>query len=223
LFDQDKNDKNNNNNSINNAKEIPLSFEDASAKLKEEEESAKMSSRGMMLEEDAQRYQEKRATYDAMREKIRSRAADLNMNKSVATQEAIKMATQRAMAGEAAAPTLDLSKLSENLMGEPEDELTEEQMKEIDKVGQLSLWEQALDELKNTRFPSLDATLKQAALMVVIFLVTATLILKVDELLRYQYTEWGFIPRSGEVLDYSDLKLPQGFTDQMTEDDLLNL
>lgn len=201
-----------------------MSFEDASAKLKEEEESTKLASRGMMLEEDAQRYQEKKATYDAMREKIRSRAADLNMNKSVATQEAIKMATQKAMAGESAAPTLDLSKLSDDLMmGDPEEELTEEQMKEIDKVGQMSLWEQVLEELKNTKFPSPDATLKQAALMVVIFVVTATLILKADEFLRYQYTEWGFIPRAGEVLDYSDLTLPEGFTDQMTDDDLSNM
>jgi hypothetical protein len=41
--------------------------------------------------------------------------------------------------------------------------------------------------------------------------------------LRFQYTDWGFIPKSGEVLDYSDLTLPEGFTDQMTDDDLLNL
>jgi hypothetical protein len=218
------NQENNNNDSDSNAnKEIPMSFEDATAKLKEEEEAIKLSSRGMMLEEDAQRYQEKRATYDAMREQIRSRASNLNMNKSVATQEAIKMATQKAMAGESSAPTVDLSKLSDNIMGEPEEELTEEQMKEIDKVGQLSLWEQVLEEAKNTKFPSPEATLKQAALMVVIFVVTATLILKADELLRYQYTEWGFIPRAGEVLDYSDLTLPEGFTDQMTDDDLSNL
>lgn len=222
LFNQENN--NNNNDSDSNAnKEIPMSFEDATAKLKEEEEAIKLSSRGMMLEEDAQRYQEKRATYDAMREQIRSRASDLNMNKSVATQEAIKMATQKAMAGESSAPTVDLSKLSDSIMGEPEEELTEEQMKEIDKVGQLSLWEQVLEEAKNTKFPSPEATLKQAALMVVIFVVTATLILKADELLRYQYTEWGFIPRAGEVLDYSDLTLPEGFTDQMTDDDLSNL
>lgn len=202
----------------------PLSFEDATAQLKEEEDSAKAASRNMMIEEDAKRYEEKRESYDAMREKIRSRASGLNMNKSVATQEAIKSATQKAMAGEqAATPTVDLSKFNEGLLNDPEDELTDEQMKEIDKVGQMNIIEQVKEELKNTRFPTPDATLKQAGLMVVIFLVTATLILKVDEFLRFQYTDWGFIPKSGEVLDYGDLTLPEGFTDAMTDDDLLGL
>lgn len=205
-------------------KDAPLSFEDATAKLKEEEDSIKAAARGQMMEQDAQRYQEKKATYDAMREKIRARASDLNMNKSVATQEAIKAATQKAAAGEEASqPTVDLSKFSDNVFDDPEDELTDEQMKEIDKVGQMSIIEQIKEELKNTKFPTPDATLKQAGLMIVIFLVTATLILKADEFLRFQYTEWGFIPRSGEVLDYSDLTLPEGFTDQMTEEDLSNL
>jgi len=203
--------------------DVPLSFEDATIQIKDEDDSAKMVARGEMMEEEKQRYQEKRATYDAMRDKIRSRATDLNMNKSVATQEAIKSATQKAMAGEAAStPTVDLSKF-DNLLSDPEDELTNEQMAEIDKVGQMNLIEQIKDEYKNTRLPSPDATLKQAGLMIVIFLVTATLILKADEFLRFQYTDWGFIPKSGEVLDYSDLTLPEGFTDQMTDDDLINL
>ena len=172
-----------------------------------------------MMEAEAQRYNEKKETYNAMRDKIRSRATDLNMNKSVATQEAIKAATQRAAAGEQASATVvDLSKF--NNMDQPEDELTDEQMKEIDKVGQMSLVDQVKEELKNTRFPSPDATLKQAVLMLVIFLVTATVILKADDFLRFQYTDWGFIPKSGEVLDYSDLTLPEGFTDQMTDNDL---
>jgi len=202
----------------------PLSFDDAVAKLKDEEDTAKAASRGMMIEQDAQRYQEKKATYDEMRDKIRSRASDLNMNKSVATQESIKSATQKAMAGEqAATPTVDLSKFNDNLLSDPEDELTDEQMKDIDKVGQMNIVDQIKEELNNTRFPSPDATLKQACLMLVIFLVTAGVILKVDEFLRFQYTDWGFIPKSGEVLDYSDLTLPEGFTEQMTDDDLAGL
>jgi preprotein translocase subunit SecE len=197
----------------------PLSFDDAVAKVKEEDDSARTASRGIMMEAEAQRYNEKKETYNAMRDKIRSRATDLNMNKSVATQEAIKAATQRAAAGEQASATVvDLSKF--NNMDQPEDELTDEQMKEIDKVGQMSLVDQVKEELKNTRFPSPDATLKQAVLMLVIFLVTATVILKADDFLRFQYTDWGFIPKSGEVLDYSDLTLPEGFTDQMTDNDL---
>merc|ERR1719223_2519146 len=108
-----------------------------------------------MIEEDAKRYEEKRESYDAMREKIRSRASGLNMNKSVATQEAIKSATQKAMAGEqASTPTVDLSKFNEGLLNDPEDELTDEQMKDIDKVGQMNIVEQIQEELKNTRFPT---------------------------------------------------------------------
>lgn len=101
--------------------------------------------------------------------------------------------------------------------------MTKEQMADIDKVGQMSLPDQIMEEVKNTKFPSPDATLKQAGLMLVIFLVTAGVILKVDEFLRFQYTDWGFIPKSGEVLDYSDLSLPEGFTDMMTDGDLTDL
>mmetsp|Transcript_2811 Transcript_2811/g.4246 ORF Transcript_2811/g.4246 Transcript_2811/m.4246 type:complete len:260 (-) Transcript_2811:370-1149(-) len=199
----------------------PLSFDDATQALKDEEDSARSASRGMMMEEDAKDFEEKRETYNAMRDKIRSRATDLNMNKSVATQEAIKAATQRAAAGEqASTPTVDLSKFNDSLLTDPEDELSDEQMAQIDKVGQMSIVDQVMEELKNTKFPTPDATLKQAGLMVVIFLVTATAILKADEFLRFQYTDWGFIPKSGEVLDYSDLTLPEGFTDNMSDIDL---
>lgn len=200
----------------------PLSFEDATEAVKKEDESVKMAARGQMLDQDARRYDEKRASFEEMRSKIRARAQDLNLNKSVATQEAIKMATQRAQ-GLEETPTVDLSKFGGDMMGDPEDELTDDQMKAIDKVGQLPIWEQVLEELKNTKFPSPSATLKQAVLMIVIFVVSATVILKADEFLRFQYTDWGFIPKSGEVLDYSDLSLPEGFTDQMTDSDLANL
>lgn len=205
-----------------------MSFEAATDALREQEEKERAAARGAMFEEDARNFQAKKTEFDEMRERIRSRASDLNMKKSVATAEAIKAATQRAQAGEDAnTPTVDLSKFSSSLGTnqdeDPEDVLTDEQKKEIDKIGQLSIIEQVREELKNTKFPSPGATLKQALLMVVIFIVTAGIILKADELLRYQITEWGFIPRSGEVLDYSDLTLPEGFTDAMTEDDLANM
>lgn len=165
-----------------------------------------------------------KGTYDDMRAKIRARTTDLSMEKSVTTAEAIKAATNRAMAGEAAStPTVDLSKFNDALLENPEDELTDEQKAEIDTVGQLNLWEQAVAEYKYTRFPTASSILKQAGLMAVIFAVTATVILKVDELLRFQYTDWGLIPRSGEIMDYSDLTLPEGFTDQMNDEDLSKL
>ena len=157
-----------------------------------------------------------------MRRRIQERASEMNIEKSVATAEAIKQATARAQAGESST-TVDLSKFGEDILENPMEELTEEQRAEIDKVGQMSFLDQAIDEFKNTKFPTLSATIKQAGLMTVIFLITASVILKVDEFLRIQYTDWGFIPKAGEVLDYSDLQLPEGFTDQMTDADLANM
>jgi hypothetical protein len=56
--------------------------------------------------------------------------------------------------------------------------------------------------------------------MVAIFLVTAGIILKVDEALRIQITDWGFIPKPNDIGDYSDLALPEGFTEMMNDVDL---
>jgi len=205
-------------------KDDTLSFDDAVQGIKDEEDTERMEGRGNAKDEEDENFESNKSTYDTMREQIRARTSDLSMEKSVTTAEAIKAATNRAMAGEAAAtPTVDLSKFNDALLENPEDELTDEQKAEIDKVGQMNLWEQVLEEYKYTRFPTAGASLKQAGLMVLIFAVTATLILKVDEALRFQYTDWGLIPRSGEIMDYSDLTLPEGFTDQMTDEDLANL
>mmetsp|Transcript_22827 Transcript_22827/g.32186 ORF Transcript_22827/g.32186 Transcript_22827/m.32186 type:complete len:312 (+) Transcript_22827:375-1310(+) len=203
-----------------------MQFDDAVQALKDQEDEARMEARGNMFDEEQKSFDAKKDSMEEMRAKIRARAADLNVEKSVATAEAIKQATQRAKAGEdlaAAEATLDLSKFGNDLLDNPEDELTEEQRMEIDSVGQLPVWEQALEEFRNTKFPSAEATIKQAGLMVLIFVVTASLILKVDDLLRVLYTGWGFIPPSGEIPDFSDLALPDGWTDQMTDADLANM
>uniref|UniRef100_A0A7S2RP46 Uncharacterized protein n=1 Tax=Eucampia antarctica TaxID=49252 RepID=A0A7S2RP46_9STRA len=159
-----------------------------------------------------------------MRAKIRARASEMGVEKSVATVEAIKAATNRAQAGESAKENqVDLSKFGADFLDSEEDELTDEQKKEIDPVSQASLIDQVMNEVKNTRFPTTVATLKQASLMVTIFLVTAGLILKVDEVLRIQITDWGFIPRPNDIGDYSDLALPEGFTELMNDADLEKL
>ena len=157
-----------------------------------------------------------------MREKIRARASEMGVEKSVATAEAIKAATARAQAGESAKEqTVDLSKFGADLLdSSEEEELTEEQKQLIDPVSSQSILEQIQNEISNTRFPTPGATLKQAALMTVIFIVTAGLILKVDEVLRIQITDWGFIPGPNDIGDYSDLALPEGFTDMMSDTDL---
>jgi len=204
--------------------EKDMQFFDAEQAIKDQEDAERADARGNGSEQENADFDAKKDSMAEMKARIQARAADMNIEKSVATAEAIKRATARAQAGEAATTsTVDLSKFSDDLMENPEDELSKEQQEEIDKVGFMPFWEQAVDEFKNTKFPTLGATIKQAGLMAVIFVITATVILKTDEFLRIQYTDWGFIPKSGEILDYSDLALPEGFTDQMTDVDLANM
>lgn len=202
-----------------------MSFSDAEQAIREEEEEKRMQQRGDDSEEDKRKFDANKGSYDGMREKIRARASEMGVEKSVATAEAIKAATARAQAGESAKEqTVDLSKFGADLLdSSAEDELTEEQKQAIDPVSTKSILEQIQNEIQNTRFPSPGATLKQAGLMAAIFLVTAGLILKVDEVLRIQITDWGFIPGPNDIGDYSDLALPEGFTDMMSDTDLEKL
>eukprot|EP00560_Eucampia_antarctica_P006750 CAMPEP_0197825520 /NCGR_PEP_ID=MMETSP1437-20131217/2578_1 /TAXON_ID=49252 ORGANISM="Eucampia antarctica, Strain CCMP1452" /NCGR_SAMPLE_ID=MMETSP1437 /ASSEMBLY_ACC=CAM_ASM_001096 /LENGTH=253 /DNA_ID=CAMNT_0043425537 /DNA_START=63 /DNA_END=824 /DNA_ORIENTATION=+ len=211
-------------NDSNEDPEESLSFTDAEQALKAEEEEKRMESRGNEDGEDKRKFDANKNSYDDMRAKIRARASEMGVEKSVATVEAIKAATNRAQAGESAKENqVDLSKFGADFLDSEEDELTDEQKKEIDPVSQASLIDQVMNEVKNTRFPTTVATLKQASLMVTIFLVTAGLILKVDEVLRIQITDWGFIPRPNDIGDYSDLALPEGFTELMNDADLEKL
>jgi len=208
-----------------------VSFDDAAQAIKDEEDEERMGQRNEMADEERKEFNAQASNFDAMRAKIRARTADLDIEKSVTTSEAIKAATDRALAGEASAasspfaPDLSAFEGKPGVDGDldPEEILTDEQKAEIDEIGQMNYFEQAVAEFKYTKFPSGGEIAKQAGLMVVIFAVTAAVILNVDEALRAQYTDWGLIPRVGETLDYSDLTLPEGFTDQMTEDDLANL
>lgn len=99
-------------------------------------------------------------------------------------------------------------------MDDGTDELTDEEKAEIDKIANMPFLDQIKEELANTRFPSLTDVLQTAALMALIFAVSATLILKGDSTIREFYTNWGFIPRPDEVYDFSDLELPDGFLEQ---------
>ena len=152
-----------------------------------------------------------------MRAKIRARASQEGIEKSVATKQAIEDATRRAMAGQSTATPdtmLDLSGFGEKFVDDGTDELTDEEKAEIDKIANMPFLDQIKEELANTRFPSLTDVLQTAALMALIFAVSATLILKGDSTIREFYTNWGFIPRPDEVYDFSDLELPDGFLEQ---------
>ena len=152
-----------------------------------------------------------------MRSKIRARASQEGFEKSVATKKAIEEATQRAMAGQSSATPdqmLDLSGFADKCVDDGTDELTDEEQAEIDKIANMPLWEQAKEELSNTRFPTPIAIFQTACVMAIIFAVSATLILKGDATIRDFYMDLGFIPRPDEVYDFSDLDLPDGFLEQ---------
>ena len=126
----------------------------------------------------------------------------------------IQKANEQAMSGEK--PLLDLSKFEDD----DDDELTEEEKKEIDQVGEMNFLEQSLEELKSVKWPSLGSTLRLTGIMLVVFVVTAAYILWLDNTLRTVVTDAGFIPKPDEVLDFSDLELPDGWTEFMTDDDI---
>lgn len=200
-----------------------LSFDEAGRALIEEEDAARAERSGSQIsDEEKLKFEEKRSEYDSMRDQIRARASDLNIEKSVTTQKAIEEANRRAVAREES-PEVDLSKIVMGGLGgdsEPEDELTDEEMASIDKVGQMGLWGQVLSEFEGTKFPGVGATVRQTGFMFVIFVVTSTAILLADETVRNLYTDLGFIPRPDQVFDYSDLELPDGWSDMMTDADM---
>ncbi|EJK76054.1 hypothetical protein THAOC_02205 [Thalassiosira oceanica] len=199
--------------------EVILDFSEAQSKLKEDENKRRVEE-GLtvgLTKEDEDEFNAKKDDYEDMRAKIRARAAEENIEKSVATAQAIQEATQRAMAGQSSATPdtmLDLSGFAEKL-DDGTDELTEEEQAEIDKLLDKSLIEQVQEELTNTRFPTPIAVFQTACVMFLIFAVSATLILKGDVFIRDFYTGLGFIPRPDEVYDFSDLELPDGFLEQV--------
>lgn len=151
-----------------------------------------------------------------MRDRIRSRAQDLNIEKSVATKKAIEEATARAMAKEEA-PTLDLSAFGasdDEDMSSSED-LTDDEREELDKYTKQGLLEQIKEEFSNVKWPTPGAALRLAGFMMIIFVLTAAYILKLDETVRYLYTEWGLIPKPDAEYDFSGLALPKGWENDM--------
>eukprot|EP00565_Helicotheca_tamesis_P006224 CAMPEP_0185724712 /NCGR_PEP_ID=MMETSP1171-20130828/1114_1 /TAXON_ID=374046 /ORGANISM="Helicotheca tamensis, Strain CCMP826" /LENGTH=276 /DNA_ID=CAMNT_0028392631 /DNA_START=142 /DNA_END=975 /DNA_ORIENTATION=+ len=199
------------------------SFYEAASALEKEEEDKRMAETGLGLSEEQEaEFEAKKGTFDDMRARIRARTTDLGIEESVATKEAVEAATRRAMAGaDATSDQLDLSKIGDSVLYDPSEELTEEQQAEIDKVSQLSFFEQAKEEFANTKWPSFGATLRQSLVMVLIFVVSATIILNADEFIRTKYTELGFIPRPDEVYDFSDLELPEKWEEMMTDADIM--
>lgn len=194
-----------------------MSFQEAATELREEEDRARAErSGGALTDEQVEKFDAKKAEYDSMRDKIRSRAQGLNMEKSEATRKAIEEATSRAMAKEEAQP-LDLSAISDETDVDLDQipDLTEDEREEVESFTKMSIADKFKEEISNVKWPTLGAAVRLAGFMVVIFVVTATYILKVDETLRTIYTDLGLIPIPGTKMDYSDLSLPEGWEKDM--------
>jgi len=196
-----------------------LDFSEAQDKMKKDEDRRRVEE-GLtvgLTQEDEEEFNSKKDQYEDMRAKIRARADSEGIEKSVATKQAIEAATRRAMAGQTSATPdqmLDLSGFADKFVDDEEDELTDEERAEIDKIANMPLLDQVREELAGTRFPTPLAVFQTACVMALIFAVSATLILKMDAVVRDFYMAQGFVPRPDEVYDFGDLELPDGFLEQ---------
>merc|ERR1719232_1840606 len=190
-----------------------MSFDSASQALRKQEEEERLERSGNLLND------EKQAEFDALRERVRRKASSLNIEKSITTEQMIQKANEQAQSGEK--PILDLDKFSG--ADETEEELTEEEKKEIDKIGQLPILQQAIEELKLVKWPSASSTLRLTFIMFIVFVVTATYLLVLDNTLRTLVTKFGLIPPKDAVFDFSDMELPDKWTEFMNDGDLVNM
>mmetsp|Transcript_118237 Transcript_118237/g.339197 ORF Transcript_118237/g.339197 Transcript_118237/m.339197 type:complete len:291 (-) Transcript_118237:268-1140(-) len=214
------------------ATQKPASFEDAGVGLQQEDDKKRMDDMGDF---DANPSYNS-ADIERFRRAIKERADALGIEESKMSQEAIQAAQERAKAGMAnqgAGQMLDLSQITQtaprgkdddlpSFLYEPEDEMTEEEMKEADPDGQLSIPQWAAKELSATSWPTPLAALKEVIVLVATIALTAGIIIGWDNVLRNAYTEVGFIPRPEDIMQGAEnLVLPEGWTNGMSEDDFM--
>lgn len=183
---------------------------------------------------------------EQMREAIRARAESLDIEKSKVSADYVAAKTKAAQeAGSASAAEensdmfggLDLSQISSEKVGgsdwdeelpnmfyDPEDDLSKEEQEEADPLMTKSFVEQATTEIGSSKWPGPLAALREVALMLVVVVITATIIIAWDQILRGVYTGFGFIPSADDLTNYATrfdgLDLPSGWTDNMNEDDV---
>ena len=176
------------------------------------------------------------ADIERFRQAIKERADALGIEESKMSQEAVQAAQERAkavLANQGSGQMLDLSQITQTaprgkdddlpaFLYDPEDEMTEEEMKEADPDGQLSIPQWAAKELSATSWPTPFAALKEVIVLVATIALTAAIIIGWDNVLRTAYTDFGFIPKPEDIMQGAEnLVLPQGWTDGMSEDDFM--
>ena len=187
-----------------------------------------------------------------MRAAIRERTAAMGLEKSkvsadyIQSKQAAAMAAGSAQAAREAEATaagdvmfggLDLSKITSDgksrgewdedmptMFYEPEAEMSMEEQQEVDPLMTKNPVEQALNELRNAKWPNLAAAGREVLLMAAVVAFSAVLIIGADKVLRALYTNLGFIPSAEDLANYAKrfdgLDLPTGWTDNMNENDV---
>jgi hypothetical protein len=183
---------------------------------------------------------------DRIRAAVRARTQALGLEKSKISAEAIKAAQERAQQAVANrgsavggpgqfSQLLDLTQISDteprgpngeeipSMFFEPELQMTEEEMKEADPVGQLSWPEQVRDVMKMSEFPTPGGAFKELLVLLLAAGVSGAVIVGSDYVLRQFYTGLGFIPNPEEVImrDTENIALPEGWTNNMSEEDFM--
>ena len=110
---------------------------------------------------------------------------------------------------------------------DPDQELTAEEQQEVDPIMTKNILQQGWSELKNAKWPDFASAGREVVVMGVVVAFSALLIVGGDNLLRAVYTSAGFIPTPEELANYASrfdgLDLPDGWTDNMNENDMAAL
>ena len=178
--------------------------------------------------------QYKAESIDRVRDAIKQRTDALGIEKSKVSAEAIKAAEERARAriADGGFQALDLSQITtqassssqdeNSIFFEPEEEMSEEEIKEGDPVGQLSIQEQVKAELSAAIWPTFGAAMKKAGIILIIGAVTCFFVVEWNDLVRDLFMNVGLIPRPEDfTFDSEKILLPEGWADGMTDEDVM--
>eukprot|EP00539_Tryblionella_compressa_P001604 CAMPEP_0178745940 /NCGR_PEP_ID=MMETSP0744-20121128/7555_1 /TAXON_ID=913974 /ORGANISM="Nitzschia punctata, Strain CCMP561" /LENGTH=297 /DNA_ID=CAMNT_0020399141 /DNA_START=209 /DNA_END=1102 /DNA_ORIENTATION=- len=190
------------------------SFDEAGESLKKQEDDEKMDAVGDFDANPSYSDQ----TVEQIREAIKRRADSLGIERSVEDVEAKKEAEERARAQMEAKLSgsgqleqlLDLSKISSqgpreidpnlpSMFYEPESEMTEQQIKEADPVGQMPYIEQFFNVIGRAEWPSFFDATKDVFVLLTSVVVSASLIVGWDSIVRYGLTKYDYLPSEEEV------------------------
>jgi hypothetical protein len=99
---------------------------------------------------------------------------------------------------------LDLSQVTDgydklSINYEPEDEMTEDEMRQADALGFQPWSEQYLYELKESTFPDLVTTVSKVGLLIVLGIITGFLIITTDKTVKEFYVNQGILPSPADV------------------------